>query len=339
MRLSRNNLHSNAQAIARYLQLTPQERPITSLPLNYSYGLSVINSHLLVGATIVLTDLSVAQAQFWDFFKEQAVTSLAGVPYTYQMLKRLRFTKMNLPTLRTLTQAGGHLDPEIVQELAQALAPKGVQFYVMYGQTEATARMSYVPPQMLAHKPGSIGIAIDQGHFTLEDDQGQEIITPHTTGNLIYYGPNVNLGYATKKEDLALGDVNHGCLETGDLAYFDADHYFYIAGRQSRFIKLTGLRYSLTECEQILAQHGFTTICTGQDEHLCILLIDDEKVPYSDPLPLKDKVLRLKELIAKTLHLHSKLFEIKTAATCSVPRNEVGKIKYHELQQKFFAEA
>lgn len=135
MRLSRNNLHSNAQAIARYLQLTPQERPITSLPLNYSYGLSVINSHLLVGATIVLTDLSVAQAQFWDFFKEQAVTSLAGVPYTYQMLKRLRFTKMNLPTLRTLTQAGGHLDPEIVQELAQALAPKGVS------STSCTAKL------------------------------------------------------------------------------------------------------------------------------------------------------------------------------------------------------
>lgn len=336
VRLSAQNLQSNAQAIAHYLELTPKERPITSLPLNYSYGLSVMNSHLLVGATIVLTDLSVAQAQFWDLFNEQAVTSLAGVPYTYQMLKRLRFTKMKLPSLKTLTQAGGHLAPEIVQEIATAVAPHGVKFYVMYGQTEATARMSYVPLSQLPNKPGSIGIAIEGGKFTIEDEQGQEITTAHTSGALVYYGPNVNLGYATTKADLALGDVNQGRLITGDLAYFDEDHYFYLTGRRSRFIKLTGLRYSLNECEKILEQHGFTTICTGQDEHLCILLITDQDVSKQDQ---EEQVTRLKELVATTLHLHHKLFVIKSAAQSEIPRNEVGKIQYHELQQKFFAEA
>ena len=284
----------------------------------------------------MLTDLSVAQAQFWDLFNEQAVTSLAGVPYTYQMLKRLRFTKMKLPSLKTLTQAGGHLAPELVQEIATAVAPHGVKFYVMYGQTEATARMSYVPPSQLPNKPGSIGIAIEGGKFTIEDEQGQEITTAHTSGALVYYGPNVNLGYATTKADLALGDVNQGRLVTGDLAYFDEDHYFYLTGRRSRFIKLTGLRYSLNECEKILAQHGFTTICTGQDEHLCILLIADQDVRPQD---IAEQVTRLKELVATTLHLHHKLFVIKSAAQSEIPRNEVGKIQYHELQQKFFAEA
>ena len=336
VRLSASNLQSNAQAIAHYLELSPQERPITSLPLNYSYGLSIMNSHLLVGATIVLTDLSVAQAQFWDLFNTQAATSLAGVPYTYQMLKRLRFTKMKLPTLATLTQAGGHLAPELVQEIATALVPQGVKFYVMYGQTEATARMSYVPQHMLEHKLGSIGIAIEHGKFRLEDEQGHEITTSHTTGALIYYGPNVNLGYATSKADLALGDINQGRLVTGDLAYFDEDHYFYIAGRRSRFIKLTGMRYSLNECEKILAQHGFTTICTGQDEHLCILLIADEGVSAQDRA---QQVARLKELVASTFHLHHKLFVIKTATPDAIARNEVGKIQYHELQQNFLPRA
>ena len=133
-----------------------------------------------------------------------------------------------------------------------------------------------------------------------------------------------------------MGDVNQGRLVTGDLAYFDEDHYFYLTGRRSRFIKLTGLRYSLNECEKILEQHGFTTICTGQDEHLCILLITDQDVSKQDQ---EEQVTRLKELVATTLHLHHKLFVIKSAAQSEIPRNEVGKIQYHELQQKFFAEA
>lgn len=359
VRLSRTNLQSNAHDIAQYLELNANERPITSLPLNYSYGLSVINSHLLVGATILLTDLSVTQAEFWDYFKQEQASSLAGVPYTYQMLLRLRFTKMKLPSLKTLTQAGGHLDPDKVKTIAQALAPHGVRFFVMYGQTEATARMSYVPAAQLAHKPGSIGIAVPQGHFTLETDDGHEITTPHTTGVLVYRGPNVNLGYAHGRADLAVGDVNHGCLKTGDLAYFDEDHYFYIVGRQSRFIKLTGLRYSLNDCEQILAQHGFNTICTGHDEQLCILLLsaapapapapdqaqgqahDQASVPDQAPEHKQEqeqtRVAQLKALVAATFHLHQSLYQIKCAPPEAVPRNEVGKVQYHELQQKFFA--
>lgn len=237
VRLSYDNIRSNAESIAEYLNITVDERPVTSLPMYYSYGLSVINSHLLKGATILLTDKPVIQKEFWTFVKEQRATSIAGVPYTYEMLKRLRIFRMDLPELKTMTQAGGKLNADLAKEYMEQAAASGKKFIVMYGQTEATARMSYLPFDRALEKYSSIGIAIPGGSFSLIDERGDEIEDVNKDGELVYTGANVSLGYAECREDLAKGDENSGVLYTGDIARRDEDGFYYITGAYETLCK------------------------------------------------------------------------------------------------------
>lgn len=244
VRLSQQNLQANAQAIAQYLWLTPEERAITALPLSYSYGLSVLNSHLCAGAGVIVTDEPVLSRAFWDAFRDQRATSLAGVPYIYQMLQRLHIERMGLDSLRTLTQAGGHLAEPIKREFLVSAADHGWRFFSMYGQTEATARISFVPPKRIAEKINSIGIAIPGGSLSLAPD----------TGELIYRGANVMMGYALGRSDLAQGDVLNSTLATGDLARCDDEGFFEITGRMKRIAKIFGNRINLDEVELMLSQ-------------------------------------------------------------------------------------
>ncbi len=232
VRLTEANVAANAASIAQYLELGPGERAIASLPLSYSYGLSVLNSHVHAGASIAFTPHSVIRPEFWQDVRRHDVTSFAGVPYAYAMLERIGMRDMDLPALRTMTQAGGRLDPEVARRFAQQR-----RFFVMYGQTEATARIAYVPPQRLADKPGSIGIAIPGGELSIED------------GELVYRGPNVMMGYATARADLARGDELGGVLRTGDLGHHDDEGFFYVTGRAKRIAKVYGQRINLDEIE------------------------------------------------------------------------------------------
>lgn len=147
VRLSRDNVASNAAAIADYLRLGRSDRAITSLPLHYCYGLSVLHSHLVAGGSVVLTGLSVVDECFWDLFAGAGATSFAGVPHTFDLLAASRFEERELPNLRHVTQAGGRLAPEDVRRWAGVGRERGWDLVVMYGQTEATARMAYLPPQ------------------------------------------------------------------------------------------------------------------------------------------------------------------------------------------------
>ncbi|WP_322923976.1 AMP-binding protein [Paenibacillus campi] len=275
VRLSYENIQANASSIAQYLNITMDERPITTLSPAYSYGLSVINSHLLQGSTILLTDESVLSSNFWVFFKQYEATSFAGVPYIYQMLHRLRFQNMNLPSLRYFTQAGGRLSVSLIEYFSQTAAQWEIPFFVMYGQTEATARISYVPPDRLFDKKGSIGIAIPDGQLQIDSD----------TGELVYEGPNVMLGYAEAKADLVLGDSQQGQLRTGDFATVDEDGYFWIIGRMKRFIKLYGLRMNLDDLERFLETVFQTPVaCIGVDEKLTVIIegqLSDEIVQHT----------------------------------------------------------
>jgi long-chain acyl-CoA synthetase len=246
VRLSRRNVEANASSIARYLALSPRDRAVQSLPMHYSYGLSLINSHLLAGGSLVLTEHSFMRPEFWSVVAQQACTSFAGVPYMYETLSRLRFKLDAHPTLRALTQAGGNLRPDVKAAFNQQAVAAGVRFFVMYGQIEATARISYVPPERLADKLTSIGIAIPDGALSLEPVGADDGDALH---ELVYRGPNVMLGYAEGPADLALGDVQRGELRTGDLATVDAEGYFSIAGRLKRFAKLFGKRVSLDDVE------------------------------------------------------------------------------------------
>ena len=319
VRQSYTNIQSNAEAIAGYLALTETERPITTLPMNYTYGLSIINSHLQVGATILMTDYPMNMKAFWDFFKAEGATSFGGVPFTYEMLKKLRLFKMDLPSLRYMTQAGGKLAPELHKEFATWCLETGKQFIVMYGQTEATARMGWLPGDKSLEKHGSMGNAIPGGKFILIDAAGNEIHTPETVGELIYEGDNVTLGYATCPEDLAKGDERGGRLETGDMAKFDADGYYYIVGRKKRFLKIFGNRVNLDEIDALVKRTFGDMECasTGVDDHMKMYITRQDLI---------DDVRRW---LSNTTHLSESAFEVLYIE--ELPKNEAGKILYKEL--------
>lgn len=322
VRQSYTNVLSNAQSIAEYLNLDDSERPITTLPMNYVYGLSIINSHILVGATLLLTDKGLMQKEFWSFFKEQEATSFGGVPYTYEMLDRLRFSRMKLPSLRTMTQAGGKITLELHEKFAAYAAEQGKNFVVMYGASEATARMGYLPADKAAEKRGSMGIPIPGGKFFLIGDDGHTITEPFTTGELVYEGKNVTLGYAEKGEDLVKGDERHGRLETGDMAQFDNDGFYYIVGRKKRFLKIYGNRVNLDEIDRLIkGNFEIEVASSGVDDHMYIFVTDDI---------IADSVRDF--VIAKT-KLNPAAF--KVIVIDEIPKNDSGKTLYKELTKYY----
>ena len=257
VRLSHRNLDANAHSIAEYLQIRDTDRAATSLPMGYCYGLSVINSHLSRGAGIVLTELSVVDECFWTLFRRSGATTFAGVPYSFDLLDRIGFADMDLPRLRYVTQAGGRLAPERVRSLAQLGQRSGWDFFVMYGQTEATARMAYLPPDLAVDFPEAIGIPVPGGELRLEPVE--EATTPDV-GELVYTGDNVMLGYAITASDLALG-CSITELRTGDLARVTADGLYEVVGRRARFAKVFGKRIDLQQVEVRLAEHDLVVTC------------------------------------------------------------------------------
>lgn len=266
VRLSRANLRSNAESIATYLDIRHTDRAMTSLPMNYCYGLSVLHSHLLRGAGIVLTDASVVDAEFWDLFGRHRATTFAGVPYTFDLLDKIGFEHMHLPHLRYLTQAGGRLAPDRVARYAALGERDGWDLFVMYGATEATARMAYLPPHLARSHPNAIGVAIPGGSFRI-DRSGDEI--DPDAGELVYSGPNVMMGYAESAADLAAGATVDE-LRTGDIAKRGADGLYEILGRSARFVKLFGLRIDLPRVEAALDTAGITASCIDGDDELVV---------------------------------------------------------------------
>jgi acyl-CoA synthetase (AMP-forming)/AMP-acid ligase II len=259
VRLTRRNVEANAASICQALAIRTADRAITSLPIHYSYGLSVLNTHLLTGAGIVLSDEGLLTQGFWETFRTQECTSFAGVPYSYQILNRLDPDRLNVPSLDTMTQAGGKLNNELIAKFSGWIARRGGRFFVMYGQTEAAARISILPHDVLPTKPGSAGLPIPGGSAAIEIE-GSLTTEAGRTGELVYRGPNVMMGYATSRADLALGDVLGGELHTGDMASLDEDGYLYMAGRSKRDAKLFGLRINLDEVEDLLRVYGPTAI-------------------------------------------------------------------------------
>lgn len=319
VRLSLENLKSNAESIAEYLHIDENERPVTTLPMYYSFGMSVINSHLIKGATILLTDKAVLQREFWNFTKEQRATSIAGVPYTYEMLKRLRFFRMDLPDMKTMIQAGGKLNAAFVKEYVDFAEANGKQFIVMYGQTEAAPRMSYLPHDKAVEKNASIGIAIPGGKFSIIDTEGNEITTPDVDGELVYEGANVCLGYAEKREDLQLGDDNHGVLHTGDIARIDADGFYYITGRMKRFVKVWGNRCNLDATEQLVKAITANCACVGVDDLITVFITEEG---------LEEQI---KNLLVEKTGFNPRAFQVKVIA--EIPKFESGKLNYPALQK------
>ena len=313
------NIEAAALNISTFFELTFADRPLLVLPLYYTMGLSVVFSHLYVGATILITDLSMTDKAFWTFIKERKATSFTGVPYSFDVLRLMRFFRMDLSDLTLLTQGGGKMPLSLNLQFAEFARDNGKRWIATYGQTEGTARMAYLPPEYAIEKVGSIGKAVPNAELSLIDENGNVIDTPNTEGEMCYKGKNVTLGYALQKEDLLLGDERNGFMRTGDLAYRDDDGFYYIVGRIGRFLKLYGMRISLDECEQIIkSTYPIECACVGTDEKMTIYITDEQ---YTQQVK--------QELVNKT-KITASAFEVKIVDT--IPKNAAGKILYSELK-------
>ncbi|MBH0237718.1 AMP-binding protein [Methylobrevis albus] len=264
VRISAEALSANAAAIAATLGLSRDDRASLLLPLHYCYGLSVLNAHLAAGGSVHLAGRSVLAPDFAAAFEAAGCTTLAGVPFTFELLERTGFRERLPATLRLMTVAGGRPDSRIVARYEAALAARGGRMFVMYGQTEATARMAILPAATALGRPDCIGEAIPGGSFLLRDDAGRVIDGPGGPGELVYRGPNVMMGYAEIRADLARGaEVEE--LATGDLACREPDGLYRLVGRRRRISKIAGVRVGHDALEAALAERGIAAAVVGDD--------------------------------------------------------------------------
>jgi len=317
VRLRRSNIEANAESIRQALCIRDEDVPVAHLPIHYSYGLSVLNSHLLAGASIVLSREGLVSSAFWKAIRRYRVNSFSGVPYTYQMLRRLGLEKLNAPTLRIMTQAGGKLDNGSIAHFHERMTERQGSFFVMYGQTEATARISILPSTDLPRKLGSAGRAIPGGIIRIHDESGAPVV-PNVEGELEYTGPNVMLGYGTHREDLAKGDELGGRLFTGDRAQLDAEGYVFILGRSKRDAKLFGLRVNLDELEAFVKYKGPAAVVASSDRVVIFCEFGTETT-HSE----------IRAALAAKLKIHHSAFVFRRVDR--LPTKGTGKIDYEDL--------
>lgn len=316
VRLSYANICANTDSIIEYLNITEFDVAITTMPMSYTFGLSIINSHLSMGAKIVLTKYTTLQREFWDQVSNQKVTSLSGVPYLFEVMIKTGLLKRDLPNVKTITQAGGKLNAALKLRLLDYCEQSKKKLYVMYGQTEATARMSYVPPDKLRDKIDSIGISVSGGALEVLSDDGVAL-QPYECGEIVYTGANVSLGYAEKISDLNLDDTLNGKLYTGDVGYRDEDGFFFVVGRNKRFAKVFGLRLSLDELEDLLV---------NSFPHLDFMCKDNEgtiEIFFSGTdLDINDAT----KIVSNSTKINRSAFKFKKIS--HIPRNDRGKKVY-----------
>jgi acyl-CoA synthetase (AMP-forming)/AMP-acid ligase II len=314
VKLSEENLIQNALSITGYLPIRHDDVTPLNLPVYYSYGLSVLHSNAIKGGMIVCGVSDIIQREFWAECEAFGFTSIAGVPFIYEMLDRIGFRKKKYPSLRYLTQAGGNLNIKTKERFSEYCLEHNIALYIMYGQTEATARISYVPPDRLAEKIGSIGIAIPNGTLSLDEANSE----------LLYSGPNVFGGYSTEA-----GDLEHwesiDPLRTGDLARKDPEGFYYFTGRMKRFVKLYGNRLNLDELEAYLKNtFGNNSLATNGIEDKVIL------ISYSDGLLDENGV---KKNIFEHFKIHPT--SIKFHQVDEIPLTSNGKVNYKMLLETY----
>jgi acyl-CoA synthetase (AMP-forming)/AMP-acid ligase II len=316
VKLSDKNLYENALSILNYLPVKSSDVAPLNLSVFYSYGLSILTTNSISGGKIICTNTDILNKIFWDEFREYKFTSLAGVPFVYEMLERISFRNNKYPSLRYLTQAGGKLSSELIEKFGEFAKENEVDFFVMYGQTEASARMSFLAPKYIRVKSGSIGKPILNGNFSIDKE----------TRELVYQGPNVFGGYCEGLADLESYDTND-ILKTGDLAEVDNDGFYYIKGRIKRFVKITGTRINLDELETLLKKQfsDITLFCNGfQDKYI---LVGIYNLDFN-----KNVVI---EYISKLLNVHGSL--VKVFNIDKIPTTANGKINYDALTDYFDA--
>ena len=320
VRLSFENVAHNAMSIAKYLNLSSDDRAPMALPFQYSYGMSIINSHLSVGATVVLTEGSIIEPQFWKTFEAQRCTSLAGVPHSFDLLTQSGIKTAHLTHLRYMTQAGGRLAPSKVSAWVQRGRDEGWDFFVMYGQTEAGPRISYMKPEQALKTPSAIGSPVPGGRMWVADEAGNPV-PDGTRGELFYRGPNTMMGYARGDDDLCLGRGSD-VLETGDIAFRHPEGVFEIVGRKSRFVKLYGYRVGLDEVEKHLSERGMVTACAAMNDTMFVLVSKGDR-EQTEPEAVTQEISRWLNIPEHAFQVH---------AVDAIPRLENGKVDNRKVQ-------
>lgn len=308
VKLSYRNIEDNTGAISDALMISEEDVTITSMPIYYTYGLSLINTYLAQGARVVLTERRFLQAGFWKLFRRENVTSVSGVPFFYEILFKMDMEKLRLSSLRVMTQAGGRLLPELQKYFAAYAAKNGIRFYVMYGQTEATARMTVLPYGMAGKKIGSVGLPVRGGKIAV--DAGAE----EQAGEIIYYGKNICGGYAYERDDLS-EFIHQKYLRTGDRGFIDDEGYLYVCGRTDRMVKLHGNRIDLNELENLVFKK-FGIVCRSSLKNNRIDIVISE-----EQHDLADYLYHITGLNRQYFHVIKK---------DEIPRNEYGKYIDHE---------
>ncbi|MDP9128624.1 MAG: AMP-binding protein [Pseudomonadota bacterium] len=308
VRLSYQNIASNTAAIAASLGLTPEGRALVHLPLSYSYGLSVLHMQLASGGSCLLTEQGMMSRTFWQLAQAERATVFSGVPYHYEMLAKLGLDRIQADSFRMFTQAGGAMSPELTLDVWRGIEARQGQLFIMYGQTEASPRISCLAFHDHPAKLGSCGRVLQGGEISIEDEE------------VVYTGPNVMMGYAESRSDLALGDVLHRRLATGDLGYLDDDHYLFITGRRQRFAKLYGFRISLDDIETLAGRHGPSAALEIRGMIVVVTTIRDEAMHE-----------RIRKSILEATGLSSAWLEIRWLE--GIPLEPNGKVAYGRLRE------
>jgi len=309
VRQSYLNVLSNTKKIIKYLNIKSQDITITSLPISYVYGLSVINTHLLVGATIVLTNRSMVEKKFWDLIATFKVNNFSGVPYNYSIIEKI--SKKGLPSsLKYTTQAGGKMNRILIKNIINIYKKHEIKLIQMYGAAEATSRMSYLNWKYADKKIGSIGKPIPGGSFYLIDKKEKKFKKKFKKGELVYQGKNVCMGYAESLRDLSLPDLNKGLLKTGDIAYKDNNGFYFIVGRKNRYTKIYGIRVDLSELESILSKRDIDVIMKEGDENKI-------EVYSKNSLKIKEGI----KYISKVTSLNANIFITKILSKKNLTNN------------------
>ena len=321
VRIGRENVLANVHNHISILGLRPDDRYLALLPFDHTYGLSMLLSHLYAGASVLISGKTVMERGFWDFLEAAAATVIGGVPCTYELFDRLMFFERDFPALRLLTLAGGKPSDELHVKLSEYADRTGKRFIAMYGQSEATALIAYLPSEFALRKIGAIGVPIAGGETWLVDEDGKTVLEAGKSGELMFSGPTVSLGYATDRSGLARGDERHGVLATGDLAKRDSDGCYYIVGRKSRFLKVCGHRVDLDAVERMVAGMfpGVECACTGEDDRVCVFFTGD--------CAGKSIV----DFVSRSVNLPEGAFS--AARIAAIPRSSSGKILYGALAQ------
>ncbi len=321
---SQKNIFSNTKSIIKYQNLNNSYTSITTLPLSYTFGMSCINTLLTVGAKIVISNHSLLQKEFWQIFKKHEITILNGVPFTYNILEKLKF--FNKPNnIKIFTQAGGKLSDYMQLKISKFCRNNKSKFFIMYGQAEATTRISYLPSKYSIKKIGSAGIPVDGGKIKILNNNLKLIRKKNIVGDIHYNGPNVCMGYSFAQNDLKKNYEWKNGIITGDIGKIDEENFLYITGRKKRFAKLYGLSINLDDIEKIILQSYDNIDVASISEKDKIIVFYNKKI-------LKLKILKL---LSNKININQKSFELFFIKKISKLNN--GKTDYQDLKSRYLS--